>query len=360
MWLGVYRCTAWAVIFLGITSASNRTEKVLNVFQVVRFPNDACTTDSNEKGVCYTESECTALGGGSDGSCASGFGVCCKFTATCGATVSVNNTYFTHSDSMASPCSLKVCRASSNICQLRMDFDTFELDQPVTTLTPTDGTVTSRTQCQNGIFTASSDSGSAPILCGKNTDQHMYVEADDSCNDLEFSWSPVSDGPRKWNILVSQIPCDVTYKAPEGCTQYYTGTTGTIENYNYDGGIHLANHHYNACIRQEEGYCTIAYSASTFEISGTGSTALSGSSCTTDYVMIPRGGASVSTSPPITNSDRFCGSLLGTGTASGTVYAVRYPYTVGVYFDEGETNPPSTTEKATGFSIYFAQSTSCS
>ena len=34
------------------------------------------------------------LGGAASGNCASGFGVCCLFTGTCGGTSSFNNTYF--------------------------------------------------------------------------------------------------------------------------------------------------------------------------------------------------------------------------------------------------------------------------
>ena len=55
---------------------------VLNIFQVVRFPNEACNTTANDQGVCYTEAECQARDGTSSGSCASGFGVCCSCKKT--------------------------------------------------------------------------------------------------------------------------------------------------------------------------------------------------------------------------------------------------------------------------------------
>ena len=42
----------------------SRTKKLLNVFNIVTFPNDACnSTTSNVFGVCYTASECLAKGG---------------------------------------------------------------------------------------------------------------------------------------------------------------------------------------------------------------------------------------------------------------------------------------------------------
>merc|ERR1711874_318058 len=52
-----------------------RDGKVLPVFQVVKFPNDVCA-GATRNGTCYTAEECSTKGGTSDGSCASGFGVC--------------------------------------------------------------------------------------------------------------------------------------------------------------------------------------------------------------------------------------------------------------------------------------------
>ena len=103
-------------------------------------------------GVCYTSEECQALGGTHSSTCAQGFGVCCFFTGQnitlnlkeqtfwnnkpeintflymsvgCGATVRTNNTYFssTTTGGVSSPCSLAVCRARDNVCQIRLDFE---------------------------------------------------------------------------------------------------------------------------------------------------------------------------------------------------------------------------------------------
>ena len=38
-----------------------RDEKLLNVFNIVKFPNDGCTTAAGTYGVCYTASECLSL-----------------------------------------------------------------------------------------------------------------------------------------------------------------------------------------------------------------------------------------------------------------------------------------------------------
>ena len=76
--------------------------------------------------------------------------------------------------------------------------------------------------------------------------------------------------------------------APPGCLQYHTGTSGTIESFNFDGGVHLANQYYSICIRTEEGYCEIAYTKTTFSLSS-GNT-VEGDDCTEDYLIIPDNG----------------------------------------------------------------------
>lgn len=93
------------------------------VFNVVRFPNSACGSANNFNGTCYTASECSALGGASSGSCASGFGVCCVFSLACGGRTTANtsyatiNTFSTTSD--RDPCTYTYCKCSDDVCKIR-------------------------------------------------------------------------------------------------------------------------------------------------------------------------------------------------------------------------------------------------
>ena len=51
----------------------------------------------------------------------------------CGQTTYENCTYFVSAGTVdAGECRLRVCQCSDNICQLRLDFDTFVLNQPDT------------------------------------------------------------------------------------------------------------------------------------------------------------------------------------------------------------------------------------
>merc|ERR1711936_396552 len=84
-----------------------REAKVLPIFQVVKFPNDICKGSSK--------------GGTNEGSCASGFGVCCVFSLSCGKSSSENQTYLVQASttSLTSPCTYTICKADTNICRIR-------------------------------------------------------------------------------------------------------------------------------------------------------------------------------------------------------------------------------------------------
>merc|ERR1712018_295026 len=93
----------------------DRKGKLLPIFQVVRFPNDACTGTSLN-GTCFTAEECSNKGGTNEGSCASGFGVCCIISLTCAGSTSNNNSYIVQSGSTtapATPCTHTICPCSS-------------------------------------------------------------------------------------------------------------------------------------------------------------------------------------------------------------------------------------------------------
>ena len=102
-----------------------RADRVLSIFNVVRFPNDACGSASNLNGTCYTAEECTSLGGTASGSCASSFGVCCVFSLSCGGRTSANTSYATigtfSTSSDTDPCTYTYCKTSDDVCKLRKE-----------------------------------------------------------------------------------------------------------------------------------------------------------------------------------------------------------------------------------------------
>ena len=150
--------------------------ETLSLFSIVQFPNQQCTgaSSSSTYGTCYTSSECSAKGGSADGNCAAGFGVCCViYSSTCGTSISTNTTYIrnpgypsSYTPSSAGSCTFSISKASDDVCQLRLDFQTFS------------GFVTSTTagSCYDTLAMAGQTGVDPPSICGTNTGYHSKLQ----------------------------------------------------------------------------------------------------------------------------------------------------------------------------------------
>lgn len=90
----------------------------------------------------------------------------------------------------------------------------------------------------------------------------VYVEASQSCNNLNFMLGDTTSSTRSWSIRITQLECGSNNLAPSGCTQYFYGSdTGTLKSFNFEGkNYHLANQRQTICIRREKSNCRICYS----------------------------------------------------------------------------------------------------
>jgi len=357
---------------------SEREGKVLPIFQVVKFPNDICKGTSYN-GTCYTAEECSSKGGTNDGSCASGFGVCCTFKLSCGSSASENQTYLVQTSvtSLTSPCTYTICKCSTNICRIRFDFTTFVLASAVAGTAGSNGVPAAGSQIGTAMGDCVTDQFSitapghqgTPVICGTNGGYHMIVDASADCHRAAFNIGGSTTTTRKWSIRVTQYACgDWDMSGWPGCLQYYTGTAGHIQNFGWptsattvtSGVTHLSNQVYDICIRRASGYCIICY---TQAITGTAnlvtlqhSFGLSVSiaepagqagimtSCTSDYISIPYGNtaAIAAITAPATEATfthSYCGrifSIASAATTGVTVCTRRAPFTVGVNLDMNE------------------------
>merc|ERR1719330_1956872 len=398
-------CVAEPNVEETITSDTVTTEtregKVLPVFQVVKFPNDVCA-GASRNGTCYTAEECSTKGGTSDGSCASGFGVCCVFALSCGGSASENQTYLIQSSvtTSTSPCKYTICPCSTDICRIRFDFTTMVLAGAVA------GTITAAAavgaagtlngpligDCVDDQFSITGGLGrGTPTICGTNTGYHMIVDADrtaNTCHTALFNIGGTTSTSRSWNVLVTQYSCGDTDKSGwPGCLQYYTATSSNIQNFGFPPTItavtsavtHLSNQHYDICIRRASGYCYICYNP-TIIVSGIaigtpiiaqisfglsiGGIAASPSSlisnlCTQDWIEVPGADTAVIaaiSAAALTNGGRLCGrafssaggsTTAGASIVTGTVCARHLPFRVGVDFDNHEQDSVSTADMTT-------------
>jgi len=355
------------------------TGKVLSFFNVVKFPNALCTGSGSRNGTCYTAEECEDRSGTASGSCADGFGVCCVITLDCGGSSSENNTYFVKASfttATVSSCPFTICPASSSVCRVRLDFTTFTLasENQVAASATVDSSIG---DCTSDTFAAPG----APVICGGNSGQHMYLDSDGStCLKNVFTFDGDST-TRAMDIMITQYDCKSMLGGPPGCLQYFTGTTGTVSSFNYDSTSttkrHLSNQDYEMCFRRESGYCSICYIATAFGLSlSLSDTAAQGaivSNCQLDYLQIPDGMTQANaklTTQGTTASNRFCGRFMATtsaATANASVCSSNRPFRMAFRTTSGETITATTANKGTenelsltpygtlGFSVVWTQ-----
>jgi len=231
---------------------------------------------------------------------------------------------------------------SSDICQLRLDFDAFNL-----AITSADGT------CIDTFAATTSSGRTYPSLCGAAAGQHIYLETAQATTAQTLAFTvTATTGSATYKLKVSQIECSSKYKAPTDCYQYYTGESGRIKSFNRSAGRMLRNLQYSACIRREPGTCgiqwaptsTTEYSPSqVFDLGDPAASAIIGSAASAlpAYIVIPG-----------SLSSAYSGGMLGDTTATvnnGAILASGQRYLLMVF------SMDSTTATADGFDLTWHQ-----
>lgn len=343
----------WTLPFLAVVcvtlAAVPNKERAFSLFSVVTFPNNECTTAESTalQGICQTGEECGESGGTQSGNCASGFGVCCFHTTSVAGEITNNLTYIQNTGypsttgataATAGVATVFTVDGGPSICQVRLDFDDVELQQPSNT-----GVCTATTGDQLTVISPSTTLPGINDLCGTLSGQHMYIHNDgaDPAATITVTLGSSTTAGRKWKIKVTQIECDSMSRAPEGCLQYYTGSTGTISSFNGASTTNamIINQEYSACIRTEAGMCSfsvtqarITTTPDAFDLVGVDlNPALStvgnaGTGCATTYIVIPTTNADIP-------EPKFCGSILSSKDAQTSASAVISdvkPFSIGV------------------------------
>ncbi|XP_076045415.1 uncharacterized protein LOC143027768 [Oratosquilla oratoria] len=191
-----------------------------------------------------------------------------KVKSSCGSSSNRNNTYFVSPgypspDTKTGTCTHTVVRSSNNICQLRLDLVPMNVNGP-----------DANGLCATDFLTVTGGTSNVPMICGANANQHMYVDLDPSGGAIKVqvdrAGAAAAGADRSWNIKIAQIPCNSRNRAPTGCLQYFTTTSGTVSSFNYQttspkaadntpGTHQLANHDYSICIEPAAGYCGIQW-----------------------------------------------------------------------------------------------------
>ena len=138
------------------------------------------------------------------------------------------NPSFPRGENGTNTCQVTVDK-DSQVCQLRLDLEEFELSQP-----------DENGRCTTDSFMVRTTVGERlPMLCGHNKGQHLYVDMGrGSGNPVVLS--VVTNGneiARKWKIKISMIPCTNLLMAPSGCLQYYRSPSDIVKSFNYGPAI---------------------------------------------------------------------------------------------------------------------------
>jgi len=394
-----------AIILLigGLTQEGLTKEgKSISIFNVVKFPNDACQGSGSQNGTCYTAEECSSIGGTNAGTCAEGYGVCCTISLTCTSTSmshssSQNNTHLIMAATNSPPmgCSYNICPLGSNVCRIRLDFETFTIAGPGI-FTATFVTILGGPgSCRTDTFSATGSLGGSPVICGENQNQHMFVDTDgEECVSANFAFGGLTTINRQFNIKVTQYDCmDQENGGPTGCLQYFTAPAGLVSSYNYPIGAaavvnaaaggannfqHLNNQNYAICFRRAAGNCALCFSpdvrtAAIDQSFGLSVTAIAemgatDAACLTDYLEIP--GAMASQALALANPKtalgtyKNCGANLsgGAGATTTTVCTGELPFRIRFVSDANEANAAAavamsdlTAKGTVGFSLDFWQ-----
>jgi len=354
------KVTACLLLLASTAMAAPRKEKAFSLFSVVTFPNDECTTvmDPTMRGLCITAEECTDQGGTGSGNCASGFGVCCFTTVTAAGTITNNVTYIQNEGFptavlgtgtvTATPRAFNV-EGGANICQVRLDFEAATVfEGPTANAGSCDGDKITVTQTSTTIGNGFTN------LCGTLTGQHIYVE-NDGANPAAIINVDTSATAfaRTWKILVRTIECDSPAKAPGGCLQYFTGTSGNILSLNSGtAGALLDDLLYNVCIRREAGMCSYtvrearsaAGAADAFTVGTETAAGVGLAQCAAAHIVIPNSAVLDPT---------YCGVVLSNtddDTSASPVTGTGPQFQIRVV-----TTAANTGVEGTGFDLIYAQ-----
>jgi len=354
---------------LAYAQPNHRGEKAIGIFNIVKFPNSVCETDSTAtpSGTCFTAEECTDKGGVASRSCADGYGVCCIIQLACGGTTRENCTYLSQASTTTPPtagCTYEICPGDSTINRIRLDLTMFNIAGPflpASTNADHSSAASATGNCRTDSLSVTGTRGPYPVICGVNTEQHMIVDTDGStCVKATFSYG-MGSSARQYSIHVTQFASSNEMGGPPGCLQFYTGNTGSVSTFNWQGtttrtsSVHLQNHNYNVCIRKELGKCYVCWAptetgtrntnSGSFGLS-VASTAIAtdgqnGDSCTTDFVEFETGTTETNAQNSATTagSSRFCGRFFGSTanpTTDATVCTRSTPFALRVVTDGSE------------------------
>jgi len=258
----------------------------------INLPKEECITEDGELGLCQSAYDCGFTNGVINGLCHQGmdqslhYRICCIYPSYCGYETNHDVTYFKNPDYPRPTLNNGFChyrvRLLEGVCQLRVDFVDFSM-KPKSS---------GRCESNNRLtITANTKRSHVPVshFCDnfdKDKDitgsdmPHLYIHVDDLSPDSPYVEAPgkstpyvdfkvkVTDFNSTWNLRISQVMCNgASLQAPQGCTQYYTRSNGTIKDLSFaqlDDTEEATK--LSTCVRMDHEACAIKYKINEMDI----------------------------------------------------------------------------------------------
>ncbi|KAG0716717.1 hypothetical protein GWK47_009035 [Chionoecetes opilio] len=255
-----YALLVVAATTVGVALASELSHREERMF----FASNpvVCEGNAGRTGACLPYFRCDSYGGKVEGSC-SVVGQCCVVHKSCGETSPARTTYFNHNQldiADGDTCSVTLTTsnkiAAQDICQLHVTLKR------------------KRAEREGGGKLEGGRAEDSIKICGNGNNQMLVVDVAGLEGPFKVSVVSVEDNPdSEWEVKVVQVPCDKGDLAPSGCDQYVIGLTGEVKSFNYDTKASSRNHDndkpgsrhlqesYTICVRPEEGYCGLKWTA---------------------------------------------------------------------------------------------------
>ncbi|KYB26501.1 uncharacterized protein LOC103313654 [Tribolium castaneum] len=294
--------------FFDLTDVDDPLSLLWHTKDSITPPKSSCSVILDDgtsiTGTCKHKAQCLLSGGQVhfNGQCGF-FTTCCTQKTDCSRKTRSKVSHFTNPDSIVTECEYVVEAENDNICQMRIDFETFQLSpserRPLPPINPTNQVY--HRICRADFLTITPKTYyTSEYFCGNNDNQHVYVHLNKQRQvtlhmhlaNRNLTQDPnVIPNPR-WKIKITQLECpglsnfftkhknfnaqtDFKLLAPEGATQYFMAQSGRIRSFGFDGATqseYISGLNYSIafkinprvnCIRFTTNYITLRQSLET-------------------------------------------------------------------------------------------------
>ncbi|CAH1364446.1 unnamed protein product [Tenebrio molitor] len=225
-------------------------------------------------GLCKHKTLCLLSGGQINRPSSCGIlSTCCTQPTESSQRTRAKVSYFTSGQDFQPDRQFTVEALNDNICQMRLDFEQFELSPAVERSGPTNTLYTTVCSVDYMIVTPDNYNVSRPF-CGNNNGQHVYVHLHSQrtvtlhvrLHNTATSQDNVVARPQ-WRIKITQLECpgplnfftrhknfnaenDFNLLAPEGALQYFTAPSGRIRSFGYASSSYISGLGYGIAFKR--------------------------------------------------------------------------------------------------------------